>query len=195
MFTHDLKRLGRCLLLSGAFSVSTSFGVLAQSAGDTRLGVGTPVTKAELGKYFAIPPDGTGLPAGSGTPSEGRVVFMDNCAICHGDKLQGNPKPGFGGDRLIGGRGTLASNAPVKTVESYWPYATTLFDYIKRAMPFSAPGSLTDDQVYSVVAFILAQGHIIKPDATMNAKTLPKVQMPNRNGFVPDPRPELSLYH
>lgn len=195
MFTHDLKRLGRCLLLSGAFSVSTSFAVLAQSAGDTRLGVGTPVTQAELGKYFAIPPDGTGLPAGSGTPSEGRVVFMDNCAICHGDKLQGNPKPGFGGDRLIGGRGTLASNAPVKTVESYWPYATTLFDYIKRAMPFSAPGSLTDDQVYSVVAFILAQGHIIKPDATMNAKTLPKVQMPNRNGFVPDPRPELSLYH
>lgn len=195
MFTHDLKRLVRCLLLTGAFSVSASFGVFAQSASDTRLGVGTPVTKAEPGKYFAIPPDGTGLPAGSGTPSEGRVVFMDNCAICHGDKLQGNPKPGFGGDRLIGGRGTLASNAPVKTVESYWPYATTLFDYVKRAMPFSAPGSLTDDQVYSVVAFILAQGHIIEPDATMNAKTLPKVQMPNRNGFVPDPRPELSLYH
>lgn len=195
MFTHDLKRLVRCLLLTGAFSVSASFGAFAQSANDTRLGVGTPVTKADLGKYFTIPPDGTGLPAGSGTPSEGRVVFMDNCAICHGDKLQGNPKPGFGGDRLIGGRGTLASNAPVKTVESYWPYATTLFDYIKRAMPFSAPGSLTDDQVYSVVAFILAQGHIIKPDATMNAETLPKVQMPNRNGFVPDPRPELSLYH
>lgn len=195
MFTHDLKPLVRCLLLAGAFSVSTSCGVFAQSASDTRLGVGTPATKAELGKYFAIPPDGVGLPAGSGTSSEGRVVFMDNCAICHGDKLQGNPKPGFGGDRLIGGRGTLASNAPVKTVECYWPYATTLFDYIKRAMPFSAPGSLTDDQVYSVVAFILAQGHIIKPDATMNAETLPKVQMPNRNGFVPDPRPELSLYH
>lgn len=195
MFTHDLKPLVRCLLLAGAFSIGTSASVFAQSASDTRIGVGTPVTKAELGKYFAIPPDGTGLPAGSGTPSEGRVVFMDNCAICHGDKLQGNPKPGFGGDRLIGGRGTLATNAPVKTVESYWPYATTLFDYIKRAMPFSAPGSLTDDQVYSVVAFILAQGHIIKPDATMNAKTLPKVQMPNRNGFVPDPRPELSLYH
>ncbi|TAL81194.1 MAG: cytochrome c [Beijerinckiaceae bacterium] len=195
MFTHDLKPLVRRLLLAGAFSIGASACAFAQSASDTRIGVGTPVTKAELSKYFAIPPDGTGLPAGSGTPSEGRVVFMDNCAICHGDKLQGNPKPGFGGDRLIGGRGTLATNAPVKTVESYWPYATTLFDYVKRAMPFSAPGSLTDDQVYSVVAFILAQGHIIKPDATMNAKTLPKVQMPNRNGFVPDPRPELSLYH
>jgi len=195
MFTHNLKRLAWRPLIAGILLAGMPFGAFAQSAGDTKLGVGKPVTKAELGKYFAIPPDGRGLPAGSGTPNEGRVVYMQNCAICHGDKLQGNPKPGFGGDRLIGGRGSLASNAPLKTVESYWPYATTLFDYIKRAMPFNAPGSLTDDQVYAAAAFILAEGHIIKPDATMNATTLPQVEMPNRNGFVPDPRPELSLYH
>jgi cytochrome c len=109
--------------------------------------------------------------------------------------LQGNPAKGVGGDKLIGGRGTLASKSPVKTVESYWPYATTLFDYVKRAMPFSSPGSLTNDQVYGVVAYILSEAKIIPPTDTMNATTLPKVEMPNRNGFEPDPRPELDLYH
>lgn len=166
----------------------------SQSPGDIRLGFGTPVTQTELNKYFSIPPSGRGLPPGSGTPEQGRVVFNTNCALCHGDKLQGNPKPGFGGDKLIGGRGSLASTNPVKTTESYWPYATTLFDYIKRAMPFSAPGSLTDDQVYSVVAYILAEGHVIDANAVMDATTLPKVKMPNRDGFVPDPRPEIELY-
>src|SRR6516225_4062142 len=79
----------------------------------------------------------------------GEKVYADSCAVCHGDKLQGNPTAGIGGDKLIGGRGTLASAAPVKTVESYWPYATTLFDYVKRSMPFTTPGSLSDEQVYS----------------------------------------------
>ncbi|GEP06914.1 c-type cytochrome [Methylobacterium oxalidis] len=102
--------------------------------------------------------------------------------------------PGVGADKLIGGRGSLATNNPVKTTESYWPYATTLFDYVKRAMPFNAPGSLSDDKVYSVVAYVLAQGKIIKKDEKIDATTLPKLQMPNRDGFVSDPRPELSLY-
>ena len=88
----------------------------------------------------------------------------------------------------------LASKTPVKTVESYWPYATTLFDYVKRAMPFNAPGSLSDDDVYSVVAYILSEAKIIKPADKMNATTLPKVVMPNRDGFEPDPRPEVQLY-
>lgn len=88
----------------------------------------------------------------------------------------------------------MASKTPIKTVESYWPYSTTLFDYVKRAMPFNAPGSLTDDQVYSLVAYILSEAKIIKPTDVMNADTLPKVAMPNRDGFVPDSRPELELY-
>src|SRR5215472_5766573 len=89
--------------------------------------------------------------------------------------------------RLIGGRGTLASKNPVLTVESYWPFATTLFDYIRRAMPFTAPGSLTNEQVYAVTAYILAEAKIIDASMDLNAQTLPKVQMPNRDGFIPDP--------
>ncbi len=166
----------------------------SQTAADTRLGVGKPVTEAELGAYFAIPPSGQGLPPGHGTARDGAAVFQERCAACHGEKLQGNMAPGIGADRLIGGRGSLASDNPIKTTESYWPYATTLFDYVKRAMPFNAPGSLTDDQVYAVVAYILSEGHVIAPDETLDATSLPKVQMPNRDGFIPDPRPELSLY-
>src|SRR5437016_9149444 len=96
-----------------------------------------------------MPPDGRGRPPGSGTAAKGAQVYAQSCTACHGDQLQGNPQKGIGGDRLIGGRGTLATKTPIKTVESYWPFATTLFDYIKRAMPFSAPGSLSDDDVYS----------------------------------------------
>ena len=117
----------------------------------------------------------------------GADVFAGQCAACHGDKLQG--VKAAGGPALVGGRGTLASKKPVKTVESNWPYATTLFDYVRRAMPFNAPGSLSDDQVYAVVAYILAQDKIIAPDATLDARSLPAVRMPNADGFVPDPRP------
>jgi S-disulfanyl-L-cysteine oxidoreductase SoxD len=167
---------------------------LASAQVQTHYALGTPATQTELAKYFAIQPDGHGLPPGSGTAAKGAEVYAQNCTACHGDHLQGNPAKGIGGDKLIGGRGTLASKSPVKTVESYWPYATTLFDYVKRAMPFSSPGSLTDDQVYSVVAYILSEAKVIKPDETLNASTLPNVKMPNRDGFVPDPRPELELY-
>jgi S-disulfanyl-L-cysteine oxidoreductase SoxD len=166
----------------------------AHAQAQTHYGFGTAASPQDLAKYFAIPPDGAGLPPGSGTAAEGAKVYAEHCSACHGEQLQGNPAVGIGGDKLIGGRGTLASASPVKTVESYWPYATTLFDYVKRAMPFSSPGSLTDDQVYSVVAYVLSQAHIIKPTEAMNARTLPRVEMPNRNGFIPDPRPELQLY-
>jgi S-disulfanyl-L-cysteine oxidoreductase SoxD len=187
MFT--LNSILRGLLI--AASVSTV--VFAQSA-PTRYGFGTPVAQPDLAKYFAIQPDGNGLPAGSGSPTAGAKVYADNCAACHGDKLQGNPAKGIGGDRLTGGRGSLATATPIKTVESYWPYATTLFDYVKRAMPFSAPGSLSDNDVYAVVAYILSEAKIIKANDTMNATTLAKVMMPNRDGFIPDSRPELELY-
>jgi mono/diheme cytochrome c family protein len=181
--------LGAAAAMTGAL---VSCIVFAQS--QPRYGFGTAIGPEELAKFFAIPPDGASLPPGSGTAVAGEKIYADRCAACHGDRGQGNPAKGVGGDRLLGGRGSLASRAPIKTIESYWPYATTLFDYVKRAMPFSSPGSLTDDEVYAVVAYILSEAKIIKASETMNAVTLPKVAMPNRDGFIPDPRPELELY-
>jgi cytochrome c len=127
-------------------------------------------------------PDGRGLPEGSGTVKQGEKIYAAQCASCHGGKLEGGI-----GDKLIGGRGSLAASggkqAPVKTMESYWPYATTLWDYIKRAMPFDKPGSMSNDDVYAVTAYILNQAQIVPDDATMSKETLPKVEMPNGNGF------------
>ena len=183
--------------LASALSAVSAIVLLlgtAQAQDRTQFGFGAPVSEQELTKYFSYPADGAGLPSGSGSGETGAKVYAENCAACHGEKLEGNPAKGIGGDKLIGGRGTLASKGPVKTVESYWPYATTLFDYVKRAMPFSSPGSLSDDQVYSIVAYILSEAKIIKRTDVMDAKSLPEVQMPNRDGFEPDPRPELELY-
>ena len=168
--------------------------VQAQQGYPVRFDLGTTPTPQDLAELFAIPPDGRGLPPGKGTYAQGEKVYADSCAVCHGDKLQGIPTPGIGGDKLIGGRGTLASATPVKTVESYLPYATTLFDYVKRSMPFTTPGSLSDEQVYSVVAYILGEANIVPKNAVLDAKSLPDIQMPNRHGFVPDPRPEIQLY-
>jgi cytochrome c len=189
MCTHDIC-CGACL----AVFLAVSPVGFAQAQEQTHYGFGSPVSQDDLAKFVSVQPDGRGLPGGSGDATKGAKIYADACATCHGDKLQGNPAKGIGGDRLIGGRGTLASKAPVKTVESYWPYAPTLFDYVKRAMPFTTPGSLSDSEVYSVVAYILAQANIIKPTDTIDAATLPKVMMPNRDGFEPDPRPELQLY-
>jgi mono/diheme cytochrome c family protein len=152
-------------------------------------GFGTSPSPGELERFFAPMPDGRGLPAGSGSVEQGKNVYQAQCVACHGQKLEGGPA-----DRLVGGRGTLVNNdptkAPVKTVESYWPYATTLFDYVKRAMPLTAPDSLNNDQVYAVTAYILSEAKIIAQDAVMDAKSLAAVKMPNRNGFIPDRRPE-----
>jgi len=139
------------------------------------------VSESELSQFFSSMPDGRDLPAGSGTVMQGATVYAAQCASCHGAKLEGGIGP-----KLIGGRGTLAAtpgNPPVKTIESYWPYATTVFDYIKRAMPFPMPGSLSNDDAYAVTAYILNQAKIVPDDAVMNKETLPKVEMPNRNGF------------
>lgn len=181
-------------MAAGALLAIAAWSTASAQSTPGPYGFGSPVSPAELSKYFAIAPDGRGLPPGSGNAMAGAKVFAENCAACHGDKLQGNPDEGIGGDRLLGGRNTLATKAPIRTVESYWPYATTLFDYVKRAMPFSAPGSLSDSDVYAVVAYILSEAKIIKPGDAMNARTLPKVTMPNSNGFIADSRPELELY-
>ncbi len=181
-------------LLALATGLMLAQALQAQQGYPGRLDLGTPVTAQDLAQVFGVPPDGRGLPPGKGTYAEGQRVYTESCAQCHGDKLQGIPTAGIGGDKLIGGRGTLASATPVKTVESYWPYATTLFDYIKRAMPFNSPGSLTNEQVYSAVAYILGEANIVPKNAVIDAKSLPAVRMPNRDGFVADPRPEIELY-
>jgi cytochrome c len=134
---------------------------------------------------LAISPDGKELPPGSGSSAEGARIYAASCAACHGKTGQEGPN-----DVLVGGQGTLNTNKPVKTVGSYWPYATTVWDYINRAMPYNKPGSLTSGQVYAVTAYLLSLNGIIKEDAVMNAKTLPQVKMPNRNGFIGDPRPD-----
>ncbi len=139
--------------------------------------VATPDENA--GWDISIDPSGANLPAGSGTARAGAAIFTAKCAGCHGETGGGKPN-----DRLVGGQGTLATDRPVKTVGSYWPYATTLFDYIRRAMPLPSSKSLTNDEVYALAAFILAQNKVIGEDDVMDARTLPQVKMPNRDGFV-----------
>jgi mono/diheme cytochrome c family protein len=155
-------------------------------AGD-KLGIGAPVTAPELELWnIDIASSGAGLPPGRGGVAEGRRVYMQVCASCHGPSGTEGPM-----DKLAGGRGTLDSAKPVKTVGSFWPYATTLFDYVRRAMPFTQPQSLSNEQVYAVTAYLLHLNGILAEDAWLDAASLPKVQMPNRGGFSPDPRPDV----
>jgi cytochrome c len=152
-----------------------------------RYGIGRPATAAEVSAWnIDIDRDGRKLPAGRGSVAQGGALFAERCASCHGEKAEGGI-----GDRLVGGQGTLASAKPVKTVGSFWPYAPTLFDYVRRAMPMNAPQSLTDDEVYAVVGYLLNLNGLVPDDAVLDARTLAAVRMPNRDGFVPDPRPDV----
>jgi mono/diheme cytochrome c family protein len=128
---------------------------------------------------ISIPPSGAGLPKGSGTARQGALVYEQKCVACHGAKGAGKPA-----DPLVGGIGSLATKTPMRTVGSYWPYASTLFDYVRRAMPITSPLSLSDDEVYAVSAYVLFLNGIVGEDSTMNAQTLALVKMPNRDGFV-----------
>ena len=158
------------------------------AAATKRYHLGRPVTPEELaGWNIDVRADGAGLPADHGSVREGQQIYAATCAVCHGANGEGKPM-----DRLVGGFSTLNTVTPVPTVGSYWPYATTLFDYIRRAMPFNSPQSLTDDQVYAVAAYVLYLNKIVPENAVLDAKTLAQVRMPNRNGFTsPDPRPDI----
>ena len=142
---------------------------------------GKPISEADAKAWdISIAPDGKGLPEGSGTPAQGAMVYAQKCASCHGEKGEGGLGP-----RLVGGQGTLkAPQQPVQTVGSYWAYPTSVFDYVRRAMPYAQPKSLTNDEVYATVAYIFSINGIIKDTDVMNKDTLVKVQMPNRDGFI-----------
>jgi hypothetical protein len=142
--------------------------------------LGREATEAEIAGWdISVPPDGSGLPPGGGTAAAGATVYAAKCQSCHGEKGAGKPN-----DQLVGGQGTLASPTPVRTIGSYWPYATTVFDYVRRAMPYQQSQSLTNDEVYAVTAYLLHLNGIIAESEVMNARTLSQVKMPNRGNFI-----------
>jgi S-disulfanyl-L-cysteine oxidoreductase SoxD len=147
---------------------------------DERYGIGRPATPQDIAGWdIDVSPSGAGLPPGRGDVREGEAIFADKCALCHGARGEGKPM-----DRLVGGLGTLRDRKPEKTVGSYWPYATTLFDYVRRAMPLNAPQSLTPNEAYAVSAYVLFLNGIVSQESTLDADNLAKINMPNRNGFV-----------
>ena len=168
MSTH--KRLPVLFLLA--------LGFAAPSAGETP-GLGQPVSESDIRAWdISILPDGSGLPPGSGTPAQGARIYAQKCVACHGENGKGGPFA-----PVVGG-GPLTSISAVKTIANFWAHSTTVFDFIRRAMPWQQPRTLTNDEVYALTAYILAQNKLIGDNAVMNAETLPKVRMPNRDGFI-----------
>jgi mono/diheme cytochrome c family protein len=163
-----------------------SSAILAQSP---TFGVGhTPKPDELKALDIEVMPNGTGLPPGSGTAAAGKEVYTRRCETCHGPTGNEGPQ-----DVLVGGKGSLNTSTPLKTVGSYWPYATTLWDYVRRAMPFDHPGTLTVDELYATTAYVLWLNGVVGEHDVLDQTTLPRVQMPNRNGFVADPRPDLPV--
>ena len=146
----------------------------------SQIGIGRAPTADELkAADIDIMPDGRGLPAGGGTAEGGREVYTRRCAACHGATGKEGPA-----DILVGGNGSLSTMRPLKTVGSFWPYATTLWDYVNRTMPYDRPGALTPDEVYAVTAYVLFLNGIVAERDNVTNETLPRVRMPNREGFV-----------
>ena len=171
----------RKLIAAGAL-LALSSAAFAESPN-----LGKPITPEDLAGWdISIGPDGAGLPPGSGTAKQGEAVFTAKCQACHGAKAGGQPN-----DRLVGGQGSLPGDKPpIKTVGSYWPYATTVFDYVRRAMPYNESKTLSPDEIYAVAAYILNLNGIIGDTDVITAQTLPNVKMPNRDGFIPFHRGE-----
>ncbi len=164
-----------------ALAVALGIGAGVTSAAEIPK-LGKPISEGDLKAWdISIAPDGVGLPVGSGTPAQGATVFAAKCAACHGAKGEGGQGPA-----LVGGIGSLpAPNPnPIRTVGSYWPYATTVFDYVRRTMPWNQPKTLTNDETYAVVAYVLNLNGIVKDGEVLNKDTLAKVRMPNRDGFI-----------
>lgn len=168
-----MRKLALTVVLSGAW--------LACAAAQEGPRLGVPATPEQVAGWDeSVGPDGATLPPGSGTPAAGKLVYEAKCLVCHGVEGAGQPN-----DRLVGGQGTMREAAPIRTIGSYWPYATTVFDYVRRAMPYVTPHSLTADETYAVTAYLLALNGVIDQSAVMDASTLPKVVMPNRANFDP----------
>jgi len=167
------------LALAGA--LAALLAACAPTAPRQPLGLGqTPSAQQIRGWDIDVRADGAGLPAGSGSVLQGQAIYQARCLACHGANGEKGPAP-----RLAGDQGTLATKAPVLTVGSYWPYATTLYDYIHRAMPLDSPQSLTPNEVYAVTAYTLHLNGIVKADAVLDAQSLAAIRMPNRDGFRP----------
>jgi S-disulfanyl-L-cysteine oxidoreductase SoxD len=166
-------------LLTAVMVLATCVTGLAQS----RFNVGSTPSPEEIKAMDGlVGPSGKGLPPGSGTATDGAKIYAQRCAPCHGRNGEGGRNLG---PRLVGGKGSLTTPEPVRTVGSSYPFATTLWTYINRSMPENKPGSLTADEVYALSAFLLFRNEIIQESDVLDAKTLPKIQMPNRNGFHP----------
>ena len=172
----------------GITGILTVVLVSESSAQTSVTALGRQATPFEIDAWGPIiGPDGTGLPPGGSTAADGLVIYNRRCAACHGPTGREGPD-----DQLVGGQGSLTSDRPRKTVGSYWPAATTLWDYINRAMPFQQPGSLSSSEVYAVVAYILYLNDIISENERIDINTLAKIKMPNRDGFVSDRRPAIA---
>lgn len=174
----------RCLrfsLAAAVLALAASAAAFAQSANYP--GLGHAPSKDEIQAWNdSIGPEGKELPPGSGTAKQGEEIFANKCAACHGPGGEGSQLA----PRLVGGRGALTTPTPSRTLANYWPFATTIWDYINRAMPPKQEGSLSGSDVYALTAFILNRNEIIGEDEVIDAKSLPKVKMPNRDGFIPD---------
>ena len=173
MFTHKLV---------AALAAALALGIAAPAAAQNA-GLGKPVAEAEIKQWdIAVLPDGTNLPPGSGTPAQGAKIFAEKCSACHGDAGKGGVAAYF--PALVGGQPLTGGIDTVKTIANYYAYATTVFDYTRRAMPYNMPRSLTDDEVYALTAYILALNKLIGDNDVMDATTLPKVKMPNRDNYI-----------
>ena len=179
----------RCFFKYFVFLSSLMVGNAAWSQAPNYKNVGRAPTVDEIRAWdTAVGPAGKELPPGNGTAKEGAAIFAEKCVVCHGPAGQGSQMA----PRLVGGKGTLTTAQPVLTVGSYWAFATTIFDFIYKAMPRGQEGSLKPDQAYALTAFLLYKNDIIKESDTIDAKTLPAIKMPNRDGFIP---PQLEDIH